>query len=92
MFYSTEMRAKIKEQNPKLTFGELGRKIGEMFKALSPEEKAKYEKKASDAKRKYEDDMKTYNATLKAEKEAADDSDGVEDDVEDDVSDDSGSE
>ena len=94
MFYSTEMRAKIKEENPDLSFGDLGRKIGEMFKALSPEEKAKYEKKAAGAKQKYEAEMKTYNATAKAAKEAEEDSDGVEEDIEDDdnVSDDSGSE
>lgn len=84
MFYSTEMRAKIKEENPDLSFGDLGRKLGEMFKALSPEEKAKYEKKAAGAKKKYEEEMKSYNATIKAEKEVEDDSDGVEEDVEDD--------
>ena len=49
MFYSTEMRAKIKEENPDLSFGDLGRKIGEMFKALSPEEKAKCEGAAKKA-------------------------------------------
>lgn len=91
MFYSTEMRAKIKADNPDLSFGDLGKKIGEMFKALPPAEKAKYEKKAADAKVKYQEEMKKYKQSSKAEPETDDDDDddasgdgGVEEDVEDD--------
>lgn len=84
MFFSTEVRAKTKEENPGISFGDLGKMIGEMFRSLSPEEKSKYEKMAAEAKEKYDGEMKTYKANQKAEKEVEDDSDGLEEDVEDD--------
>src|SRR3569832_1712200 len=32
LLFSNEMRPKIKEKNPDLSFGELGKKLGEMFR------------------------------------------------------------
>ena len=42
MKFSQEHRAKVKEENPDLTFGGIGKKLGEMWRALSEEEKASY--------------------------------------------------
>ena len=45
MFFSNEVRAQIKADNPDLSFGDLGRTIGSKFKALEADEKKKYESK-----------------------------------------------
>ena len=42
MLFSKENRAKVKEQNPDITFGGLGKKLGEMWRALSEKEKAAF--------------------------------------------------
>jgi len=44
MLFSKENRAKVKEENPDITFGGIGKKLGEMWRALSDKEKAKYKK------------------------------------------------
>ena len=59
-----------------------GKKIGEMFKALTPAEKLKYEELAKNDKQRYLDEMKSYEKKQKAEKEA--DNDGVDDEHDDD--------
>lgn len=92
MFFSNEVRAKVKQENPDLTFGELGKKIGEMFKALTPQEKEKYEKLASKDKQRYQDAMKVYNQKQKVKADAEDESDGVDEDQGDDDDDDDDSE
>jgi hypothetical protein len=39
MLFSKENRAKIKEENPDITFGGTGKKLGEMWRALTDKEK-----------------------------------------------------
>eukprot|EP00339_Tiarina_fusa_P012017 CAMPEP_0117026092 /NCGR_PEP_ID=MMETSP0472-20121206/19206_1 /TAXON_ID=693140 ORGANISM="Tiarina fusus, Strain LIS" /NCGR_SAMPLE_ID=MMETSP0472 /ASSEMBLY_ACC=CAM_ASM_000603 /LENGTH=74 /DNA_ID=CAMNT_0004732983 /DNA_START=90 /DNA_END=314 /DNA_ORIENTATION=- len=39
MLFSKENRPKIKEDNPEITFGQIGKKLGEMWRALTDEEK-----------------------------------------------------
>lgn len=60
MFFSNENRNKIKEGNPDMTFGEIGRKVGEEWKALSDKQKQVYVKKSLEDKKRYESDMQTY--------------------------------
>ena len=118
MFFSQEMRPKIKEENPDASFGELvsprptsgswcrlcqcrlmlmwvksccwwqGKLVGERFKALTPEEKSKYEEMAAKDKKRYQNDMAEYKAKKQAEQ---DESDGVNEDQDDDSDDDSDS-
>lgn len=45
MLFSKEHRAKVKEENPEITFGGIGKKLGEMWRALSDKEKAAYKDK-----------------------------------------------
>ena len=40
--WSTQMRPKIKQQNPSLSFSEVAKKLGDMWKEMSQEEKDKY--------------------------------------------------
>lgn len=40
--FCKEERPKLKKNNPNMTFGEQGKKLGEMWKGLSDEEKEKW--------------------------------------------------
>jgi hypothetical protein len=75
-FFSNAMRAKVKAENPSITFGELGKKIGQMFKALSPKEKSKYEEMAKQDKVRAKKEMSAY----KGEKPSQDSDDDDDDD------------
>ena len=45
MKFSQEHRAKVKEETPGITFGQIGKKLGEMWRALSDKEKEGYKAK-----------------------------------------------
>ena len=45
MLFSKEHRPKVKEDNPDITFGQIGKKLGEMWRALSDKEKEEYKKR-----------------------------------------------
>lgn len=45
MSYSKENREKVKSENPGITFGQVGKKLGEMWRALSDKEKEEYKTK-----------------------------------------------
>jgi len=40
--WSTQMRPKIKQENPSLSFSEVAKKLGDMWKEMSQEDKDKY--------------------------------------------------
>ena len=61
--FSQEMRPKLQEEDPEMSFGDLGRKMGELWHALKEEEKEVYRKRArqiADAR------MKSWNETMKS--------------------------
>merc|ERR1712129_26944 len=67
--YVKDHRAKTKEDNPTMTFGEIGRKMSENWKNnLSEEEKKEYEDNASVAKEEYKEAMQKYKKTRKYKK------------------------
>ncbi len=80
MFYNQLNRSTVKDENSSLSFGELGKLMGQKYKALTPEERAKYDKMAEDDKERYSREMKAYKSKGKP-KEASDDdiSDSAED-------------
>ena len=92
MFFSSEMRPKIKEEDPDLSFGDIGKKLGELFRALSPEEKEKYDAMARKDKDRYDRAMAAYKnqgSSAAAEDDDDDsDADGLNDDNDDDDDDD----
>lgn len=47
MFFSNAMREKVKADNPGIAFGEVGKKLGELWRGASAEEKAEFEEKAA---------------------------------------------
>lgn len=60
MFFFKENRERIKSENPDAEFGEIGKLIGAEWKALEQTEKAVYEKKSQQDKKRYENDMTEY--------------------------------
>lgn len=62
MIFAGEARASVVAENPGFSVGEVGKALGAKWKAFSAEEKAPFEAKARDAKEKYEEAMKAYEA------------------------------
>ena len=44
MLFAKETRPKVKAEDPDLTFGGIGKRLGELWRGLSDAEKAKYNK------------------------------------------------
>lgn len=42
MLFSKEHRPKVKADNPDITFGQIGKKLGEMWRALPDKEKEQW--------------------------------------------------
>jgi len=57
MFFNMENRTKVVDENPGIAFGDVGKKLGAMWKNLSDSEKAPYVKKAEDDKKRYEKEV-----------------------------------
>jgi len=51
MLFSQEHREKVKKDNPDLTFGGIGKKLGEMWRALGDPEKEAYKTGKASAKK-----------------------------------------
>ena len=47
MFFSNANRDKVKADNPGIAFGEVGRKLGELWRAATAEDKKEYEEQAA---------------------------------------------
>ncbi|KAK3260895.1 hypothetical protein CYMTET_30172 [Cymbomonas tetramitiformis] len=71
MYFSTKMRPIIKEETPDIAFTEIGKLLGEKWKALAPEDKHEFDQLAADDKVRYEQDMKEYKAAQVAAAGAA---------------------
>lgn len=69
MFFANENRDIVRAENPDVTFGQVGRILGERWKALSSEEKTPYEAKAEADKKRYESEKELYNATRSSKEE-----------------------
>ncbi|RJE18329.1 hypothetical protein PHISCL_09341 [Aspergillus sclerotialis] len=62
MFFANEQREKVREDNPGISFGQVGKMLGEKWKNLSDEDRRPYEEKAAADKKRYEDEKASYNA------------------------------
>ncbi|KAJ9138525.1 hypothetical protein NKR19_g7822 [Coniochaeta hoffmannii] len=62
MFFANEQRENVREENPGVTFGQVGKILGERWKALSDKQRTPYEAKAAADKKRYEDEKQAYNA------------------------------
>ncbi|KAK2068675.1 hypothetical protein P8C59_003304 [Phyllachora maydis] len=62
MFFANEQRDNVREENPGVSFGQVGKILGERWKALSDKQRTPYETKAAADKKRYEDEKQAYNA------------------------------
>jgi len=69
MFYANQNRDQVKEENPGITFGQVGKKLGEQWKKLTGDEKKPYEAKAAADKKRYEEEKAAYAGGAKDEDE-----------------------
>ena len=63
MFFANEQRENVREENPGITFGQVGKILGERWKALNDKQRAPYEAKAAADKKRYEDEKQAYNVS-----------------------------
>ncbi|KAL1892687.1 Non-histone chromosomal protein 6 [Ceratocystis pirilliformis] len=62
MFFANEQRDNVREENPGISFGQVGKLLGERWKALNEKQRIPYESKAAADKKRYEDEKQAYNA------------------------------
>ncbi|KAJ9663153.1 Non-histone chromosomal protein 6 [Neophaeococcomyces mojaviensis] len=62
MFFANEMRDQVREENPGISFGQVGKVLGDRWKALSEKQRQPYEAKAATDKKRYEEEKAKYNA------------------------------
>jgi hypothetical protein len=61
MFFANEQRENVREENPGITFGQVGKVLGERWKALNMKQREPYEAKAATDKKRYEDEKASYH-------------------------------
>jgi hypothetical protein len=62
ILYGNAVRTKLKAENPDISFGDLTRRIVADYKALSPEERKKWDDKAAKERERYQEEMAAYSA------------------------------
>lgn len=68
MFFANDQRETVRSDNPGITFGQVGKVLGERWKALGPKDKTPYEKQAAQDKERYEQEKVAYaNGALEEE-------------------------
>jgi len=63
MFFASEQRENVRDENPGITFGQVGKVLGERWKALNEKQRTPYEAKAAQDKKRYEDEKASYNVS-----------------------------
>ena len=63
MIFCKERRAQLKLDRPDLPFGQLGKRLGEMWRSMSAEEKRLYEDRATGDRDRYKGEMNSYQST-----------------------------
>ncbi|KFZ24695.1 hypothetical protein V502_00833 [Pseudogymnoascus sp. VKM F-4520 (FW-2644)] len=61
MFFAKEQRDSVRDENPGITFGQIGKVLGYRWKALNEKQRAPYEAKAALDKKRYKDEKAIYN-------------------------------
>jgi len=69
MFFANDNRDKVREENPGITFGQVGKSLGDKWKALTESERKPYDAKAAADKKRYEEEKAKYQAQQAEEDE-----------------------
>jgi len=69
VFFTNEMRPIINKEFPNIKFVEMGRVLGERWRALTPEEKKKFEDIAAEDKIRFQIEMQQYTANQQAQQQ-----------------------
>ncbi|KAJ5132799.1 non-histone chromosomal protein 6 [Penicillium atrosanguineum] len=69
MFFANDNRDKVREENPGITFGQVGKSLGDKWKALTESERKPYDEKAAIDKKRYEEEKAKYQAGENDEEE-----------------------
>ncbi|KAF2398376.1 hypothetical protein EJ06DRAFT_105488 [Trichodelitschia bisporula] len=64
MFFANDNRDKVREDNPGIKFGDVGKILGEKWKELTDKDKKPYEEQARKDKERYEAEKAKYNAVI----------------------------
>lgn len=64
MFFANDQRDTVREENPGISFGQVGKVLGDKWKALSEKQRAPYDAKAAADKKRYEEEKAKYNVSL----------------------------
>ncbi|KAG0268619.1 Non-histone chromosomal protein 6 [Actinomortierella ambigua] len=78
LLFCEEWREKVRADNPDASFGEIGKKLGQLWRSYSDEQKAPFIAKHEKAKEKYNQEKAAYDAQ-KAANDASDDEDEDDD-------------
>jgi len=71
MFFANDQRDSVREENPGIKFGEVGKLLGARWKALDDKQRTPYETKAAEDKKRYEDEKANYNADAQDEEDSS---------------------
>ncbi|KAJ5918857.1 Non-histone chromosomal protein 6 [Penicillium verhagenii] len=66
MFFANDNRDAVREENPGITFGQVGKTLGDKWKALTESERKPYDEKAATDKKRYEEEKAKYQAAQAA--------------------------
>ncbi|KAL9602325.1 MAG: hypothetical protein Q9219_001891 [cf. Caloplaca sp. 3 TL-2023] len=72
MFFANDNRESVREENPGITFGQVGKVLGEKWKALNSKQREPYEARAKADKDRYESEKATYKNTAEEDDEEED--------------------
>ncbi|KAJ1649584.1 Non-histone chromosomal protein 6 [Dispira simplex] len=64
MFFSKDVRERVKQENPDASFGEIGRILGDMWNKMPAEKRQPYDALAEADKKRYEQEKASYRANL----------------------------
>ncbi|KAI8067538.1 putative high-mobility group non-histone chromosomal protein, partial [Gongronella butleri] len=63
MFFSQDKREQVKAENPNVSFGQIGKILGEKWGAMSEADKKPYVQKAEKDKARYEAEKAAYSVS-----------------------------
>ena len=64
MFFCQETRSKVVAKHPDYALGSVSKELGKLWKALSEKKRDKYRRLSEADKKRYEEQMETYNNKL----------------------------